>query len=219
MGKLFTYIIPVDDGAAPNPFHGVCSLAICKPVIRRTAEVGDWVVGLGSRRAPSGNLEKHVVYAMNVDRKISLQDYDLFALRNLKGKIPNFSGKDSNERLGDCIYDFSKGVSSPRLRRSVHKNENIKTDLSGKYVLLSRHFFYFGSLAKRLPLNLETIVHQGQGHRKITDQITIARFEEWIQTHDLGVTGQPDFKVQWGSNSVNSSCRVKCASFDNCRNH
>jgi Nucleotide modification associated domain 2 len=90
MSKLLTYIIPVDDGAAPNPFHGVCSLAICKPVIRRTAVVGDWIVGLGSRRAPSGNLEKHVVFAMKVDKIMSLRQYNMFALRKLKGKIPNF---------------------------------------------------------------------------------------------------------------------------------
>jgi hypothetical protein len=37
MTQLFTYTIPYDDGAAPNPFHGICTLAICKPSIRRVA--------------------------------------------------------------------------------------------------------------------------------------------------------------------------------------
>ena len=36
--QLFTYTIPIDDGAAPNPFRGMCSLAICKPRIRREAK-------------------------------------------------------------------------------------------------------------------------------------------------------------------------------------
>jgi hypothetical protein len=45
---LFTYCIPYDDGAAPNPFWGLCTLAICKPSIRRVAKEGDWVVGTGS---------------------------------------------------------------------------------------------------------------------------------------------------------------------------
>lgn len=45
--RLFSYCIPVDDGAAPNPFWGVCTLAICKPAIRRVAEVGDWIAGVG----------------------------------------------------------------------------------------------------------------------------------------------------------------------------
>ena len=39
MTRLFTYCILVDDGAAPNLFWGVCTLAICKPAIRRAAQV------------------------------------------------------------------------------------------------------------------------------------------------------------------------------------
>ena len=48
---LFTYCIPIDDGAAPNPYWGICTLVICKPVIRRVANVGDWVVGIGSKNS------------------------------------------------------------------------------------------------------------------------------------------------------------------------
>jgi hypothetical protein len=46
--RLFSYCIQTDDDAAPNPFWGLCTLTICKPVIRRVAEVGDWIVGIGS---------------------------------------------------------------------------------------------------------------------------------------------------------------------------
>lgn len=60
MERLFTYTIPFDDGAAQNPFHGMCSLAICKPAIRRVAKAGDWVAGLGSKNAPSGDLSKRL---------------------------------------------------------------------------------------------------------------------------------------------------------------
>src|SRR4051812_1851154 len=70
MPRLFTYTIPVDDGAAPNPFHGMCSLAICKPGIRRVAKKGDWVAGLGSKKAHSGDLSRKLVYAMRVDASI-----------------------------------------------------------------------------------------------------------------------------------------------------
>lgn len=56
MPRLFTYTIPIDDGAAPNPFRGMCSLAICKPGIRRVAKTGDWVAGLGSRMLPAATL-------------------------------------------------------------------------------------------------------------------------------------------------------------------
>jgi hypothetical protein len=39
-----------DYGFAPNPFFGVCTLATCKPKIRKAAAIGDWVVGTGSSR-------------------------------------------------------------------------------------------------------------------------------------------------------------------------
>jgi hypothetical protein len=73
---LFTYTILIDDGAAPNPFRGMCSLAICKPGIRRTARKGDWIAGLGSRTAPSGDLTGRLVYAMRVEAVLSLEEYD-----------------------------------------------------------------------------------------------------------------------------------------------
>jgi len=41
---LYSYTVRYDDGAAPNPFNGMCTLAICKPAIRRTAAPGDATV-------------------------------------------------------------------------------------------------------------------------------------------------------------------------------
>ena len=48
MARLFSYTIPVDDWAAPNPFHDICTLASSKPTIRRVAKPGDWIAGLVS---------------------------------------------------------------------------------------------------------------------------------------------------------------------------
>lgn len=76
MPRLFTYTIPIDDGAAPNPFGGMCTLAICKPGIRRVAKKGDWIAGLGSKYAPSGDLSARLVYAMRVEEVLSLREYD-----------------------------------------------------------------------------------------------------------------------------------------------
>ena len=56
---LYSYTIAIDTGFAPNPFNGFCTLACCKPGIRRTAQDGDYVVGIGPKG--SGN---RVVYAM-----------------------------------------------------------------------------------------------------------------------------------------------------------
>jgi hypothetical protein len=92
--RLFTYTIPIDDGAAPNPFRGMCSLAICKPGIRSTARKGDWVAGLGSRNAHSGDLSGRLVYAMRVEEVISLAAYDRRALIDWPHRIPNAGSAD-----------------------------------------------------------------------------------------------------------------------------
>ena len=142
MTRLFTYTIPYDDGAAPNPFDGMCSLAICKPGIRRTARIGDWVVGLGAKgRANGRDLSGRLVYAMRVEEVISLSEYDRRALEEWPRRIPNVKSKKYEDRLGDCIYDFSSGA--PLQRPGVHNAGNIKTDLSGVNVLISRDFYYF----------------------------------------------------------------------------
>lgn len=86
MAKLFSYCIPFDNGAAPNPFWGVCTLNICKPGIRRVAQLKDWIVATGSARHGFTN---RVVYAMEVTNKMTMADYDLFCKELLPGKIPN----------------------------------------------------------------------------------------------------------------------------------
>jgi len=42
--SLYSYVVRYDSGFAPNPFGGYCTLATCKPEIRKTAQLGDWLV-------------------------------------------------------------------------------------------------------------------------------------------------------------------------------
>src|SRR5688572_11205556 len=67
---LFSYILPHDSGFAPNPFGRVCTLACCKPVIRRTASPDDWVIG--STPAPNSG---RLVYAMRITRALTFDLY------------------------------------------------------------------------------------------------------------------------------------------------
>jgi hypothetical protein len=208
--RLFTYTIPVDDGAAPNPFCGMCSLAICKPGIRKVAQNDDWVAGLGSKNAPSGDLSGHLVYAMRVEEVVSLQDYDRLAPMRWPHRIPNVASMALQERLGDCIYDFSG--SSIKQRQGVHGPGNIKTDLGGKNVLISRDFYYFGSRAKRLPDYLFPVCHQTQGHRSNSNAAYFQQFVAWVRS--LGSTpgqlyGWPDFVVEWEAIASCGGCVIR----------
>ncbi|MEN9521235.1 MAG: hypothetical protein RLZZ381_3823 [Cyanobacteriota bacterium] len=150
--RLYSYCLRYDDGAAPNPYWGICTLAICKPVIRRTANLGDWIVGLGSATSPIGNISQYVVYAMKVTNKLSMSEYEKFCQHQYLNKIPDWQNFNFTKRVGDCIYDFSNSNQSPRLRDSVHSEGNKETDLKGKNVLLSDHFYYFGDRPTPFPL-------------------------------------------------------------------
>jgi hypothetical protein len=179
MATLFSYCLPFDDGAAPNPFWGLCTLAICKPVIRRTAKVGDWVVGTGSRRSPIGDLSGQVVYAMRVTEVMTMQKYDQFTRSTLSNKIPQMDHADRRRWYGDSIYDYS--TTNPSLRPGVHSEKNRRTDLSGDNVLLSDAFFYFGDRPVDLPLPLRAIAQQQQGHRSLANVGYFDAFVDWIE--------------------------------------
>lgn len=207
MPTLFSYTIPIDDGAAPNPFHGMCSLAICKPKIRQVARPGDWIAGLGSKNAPSGNLEGRLVYAMRVEDTLSLADYDRHASSRWPHRIPNVASANLSDCLGDCIYDFSSG--KPVQRPGVHGRKNEKIDLSGGNALISRHFYYFGGRARPLPENLRPICHQTQGHRGDSNAVYFQDFVEWLEGLKLEVGqiyGWPDFIVDWRQLAASEGC-------------
>jgi hypothetical protein len=207
MPRLFTYTIPVDDGAAPNPFNGMCSLAICKPGIRRVAKPEDWVAGLGSKNAPSGDLSGHLVYAMRVEEVLSLKNYDLNASARWPHRIPNTQSAALQDRLGDCIYDFSSGAAVQR--PGVHGAVNVATDLSGEHVLVSRDFYYFGNRARKLPDYLRAICHQTQGHRSNSNAPYFDQFVSWVRSL-VSTPGQlygwPDHIVEWGAVSACGGC-------------
>lgn len=68
--NLFSYVLAADSGFAPTPFWGCCTLACCKPAIRRVGDVGDLIVGLTPKA--KGN---RVVYIMRVADKLTFAEY------------------------------------------------------------------------------------------------------------------------------------------------
>lgn len=202
MPKLFSYRIRYDGGSAPNPFWGLCTLAICKPVIRRSAEVGDWIVGTGSSLAPMGDISDKVVYTMRVTRKMTMEEYDAFTQLELHHKIPLMTSADPRRRSGDSIYDYSirKGADPyPRQRPGVHNEWCRNTDLGGKNVLLSDHFFYFGDQPVTLPAELSEVVKKGPGHKANFSPQYVADFVQWVDSlgyPPAAIIGKPQLTVE-----------------------
>lgn len=179
MTRLFSYCIPYDDGAAPNPYWGWCTLVICKPRIRRVAMEGDWIAGTGSQHSPIGDASGKLVHAMRVTKKMTMPEYDEYVRTHLPGKVPDWWSEDPSRRVGDAIYDFS--TSPPTLRPSVHDEGNQDRDLGGRCALLSDDFYYFGDHPVEIPRHLRPIVRQGQGHRSVSNDPYVDEFIKWVR--------------------------------------
>lgn len=206
--RLYTYCIPVDDGAAPNPYYGLCTLAICKPRIRRTAQIGDWIVGTGSKSVNKVDYSNKVVYAMKVTNKMTFAEYNAFCERELQEKIPDINNDEYERRLGDCIYT-NGDLDDHFQRRSVHGAGNIQTDKGGENVLISDYFFYFGSDPIDLPEELLNIVHQTQGHKVAMNNPYVGAFVSWIE--GLGLpANRTDSAPQIGLYFDESGCKSSC---------
>ena len=129
MSRLFTYRIVDGTGHAPNPFWDVCTLTICKPLIRSAAQVGDWVAGITAACWPEGS--GLLVYAMRVTAKMTMSEDDDWTRRELPEKIPARS-RDWRRRAGDSIYDFDDDPPTVH-KDAFHTVAKRKTDLGGRY--------------------------------------------------------------------------------------
>ena len=210
--RLFSYCIPVDDGAAPNPYWGICTLTICKPVIRRTAEVGDWIIGVGSKRmkrSKGGSYEKRLVYAMKVTEIMSLEEYDKFCTRKLSKKIPDLESKDYRRQVGDCQYDYSDEYASQR--PGVHSRKNRAKDLRGENSLLSKHFYYFGNKAEKIPFRFWELCRQGQGHQLQKNDKVKEAFVKWLTNkfEKNKLYGEPQIKLDFSKRGNSKYCSIK----------
>jgi putative DNA base modification enzyme with NMAD domain len=185
MNRIYSYVLRYDDGAAPNPFWGKCTLTICKPAIRRTAQIGDWVIGTGSKNSKLNDgkrydLSDSIVYAMKISQVLTMEEYDIFCEEELNEKVPDWNNKDWRRRMGDCIYDYSES-NKPKIRKGVHNEGSRIRDLSGKNSLISNHFYYFGEEARPIPEGLKKLIKKNQGHLKIENIELIKAFEEWVE--------------------------------------
>lgn len=153
--SLFVYPIPRDLGFAPNPFHGYCTLATCKPKLRKSAKVNDWVMGLAASNAK--DKKYHCIFFMKVTEKLTFQEYWADPRFELKKPIRNGS---KVQVLGDNIYH--KNSEGKWIQEDSHHSnsdgtinaDNLIRDTGSTHdVLVSECFTYFGSEAMQLDLN------------------------------------------------------------------
>jgi len=203
--RVFSYVITHDTGFAPNPYWGFCTLANCKPQIRRHTLPGDWVLGMGSpRNVGNGKL----IYAMRVGEVLTFEQYNTDS--RFRQKRPDLTG-DPAQRCGDNIY-FKRKRGGWGQRASFHKREDMKTDLGGKNVLVSSRFFYFGENAIPVPPKFRALVHKGRAHSCHFPPTLIQRFLKWLcENYEPGLHGTPSNEPAGTSVKTSSKSGGSCS--------
>lgn len=202
--NLYSYVVTHDTGFAPNPFFGYCTLACCKPLIRRTAKTSDWIVGLTPKAKGS-----RIAYFMRVDEV--LESFDAYwADRRFEVKKPN-SADGVRGKHGDNIYEplvagGYRQLHSRHSNKTTENEANKEHDLGGEHVLISETFVYFGSKALPLPTELQSLL-VARGHRcKFSEEVKLA-FLRFTETVKLGVHGAPE---RWAKNDTSWMAGCGC---------
>lgn len=194
--RLYSYIVRYDIGFAPNPFHGWCTLATCKPRVRRAASVGDWIAGVGARRT----LDGHLVFAMQVSEKMTFDEY--WADPRFERKKPDVRGS-LKYRYGDNIYhrNAAGGWEQANSRHSLDSGapnpEHVAKDTGADAVLIAERFTYWGRDAVAMPEALRNwngvdLARPGRDHRwKPHNSDMIVAFTEWIDSLPQGCRAEP----------------------------
>jgi hypothetical protein len=196
--RLFSYVVARDYGFAPNPFFGICTLATCKPVIRRTAAVGDWIVGTGSKAC---GREGHLVFVMQVAEVLTYNQY--WENPRFTCKRPNLRGS-LKQAFGDNIYHQRGRIwiqenSHHSFRDGSPNPHNIANDTQTNRVLVGNEFIYWGgtgpAILKRFREWAGYDISAGRGHKTNFPARMRDAFVEW--TRSLGLRGCVGVPGEW----------------------
>ena len=171
---IYVYKIVADIGGAPCVWNNLLSLAICKPMIRKTARKGSLIFGFGGK-----DYEERLIYVARVTAKLEGTAY----YRQRK-----------YARRPDCIYRVEKGrpvrkASAKYHCDSDHRKKDVGPHFQRAYVLLSKDFHYLGrrgteDYKKPYPKIGRLIEELTQGHRrhhseKLREELIKLKAETW----------------------------------------
>lgn len=189
---LYSYIVEHDMGFAPNPFFGVCTLAACKPIIRRRIQKGDFVMGTGgAKRARTG----HLVFWLRVGDIMTFDQYSRdLAYRN---KRPQMNGS-LKAAFGDNIYSKDEGGVYQQAY-SFHSNRDGSRHYGNYYddvgktdkIILSTDFAYFGGSGPKVPDDLDRYVHKGRNHLRFNEGSAAAAINWLTGMNERGYVAEP----------------------------
>lgn len=130
---IFMYKLTTDNGGAPFVENELLSLCICKPNIRISAKVGDWIIGMGGKGVK--DLKNRLIYLAKISEVLDDGRYY---------KIDKYKNRS------DCIYQWKNQKYSWKKNSKYHSEDDLAHDLGKQpdyerdICLVSNEFVYFG---------------------------------------------------------------------------
>jgi hypothetical protein len=192
---LYSYVVEHDNGHAPNPYFGVCTLCRCKfrehpgrpKNVVELAGIGDWIVGTGGGNRKRSTGHGTLVYAMRVDEKLTRKQYYLDARFARKKPAPGSYARTQ----GDNVQPDG----------TFEQNE--------QYALVSRHFYYFGADAVAIPKRFAVVEKRGPGFKSRFQSVDIDAVIEWLtKSYAPGKHGEPCGSARDLRTSAHSDSRL-----------
>lgn len=193
--KYYSYVIPRDYGFAPNPYFGYCTLATCKPRIRKSAQTRNWIAAFG---AANTELHEKLVMLMQVGEILTFDEY--WMDERFKNKRPVFN-RGMFCAYGDNIYHHVDGnwIQEPSHHSMIDGSinyANLERDTQTDRVLVATEFYYFGNNAISVPRKFDTLIGRGRNHRVCYDEKIIDEFVSNVrERYDIGIHGVPYSRV------------------------
>jgi hypothetical protein len=196
--SLFSYIVTVDDGAAPHvdELGSYLTLAICKPKIRSVADAGDWIMGVGGKllsRACGKEVVDKVIYLAEITKKIQYDSY--YVDPRFRSRVDKIYHRD---KTGLWIQD----------KNPYHGIESMLRDTQAPYVLVCNRFIYFGADGPQIRADCLALVKRNQGHKRIP-------LSDW-RVHKLIRLLQAKYERSWGRYHPPSRQRVRDKEHSSC---
>ena len=149
-GNIYVYKLTCDKGGAPCIHEGLLSLSICKPGIRVSANVGDWIIGFGGKSVEE--LRDKLIYVA----KVTAVERD-----------GNYYKSHRYVDRPDCVYEPLNQGYQYRKGKQYHCPGEFDHDLGRcpKFeratCLLSDQFAYFGGAKDRPSIDAVRDIYGG----------------------------------------------------------
>lgn len=157
MTYLFSYVLTAETGFAPHVDKRgkFLTLATCKPTIRRVANKGDWILGVGGKelaKKTKRDVVDCLIYLARVEKTPTFDEY--YAEPEFQSRVDN-------------IY-HRRGNSWIQKPNSFHDESMKKHDTSANKVLVSTEYLYLGSHCSKIDAKFSRLIKKGPSHKKFS---------------------------------------------------